>query len=151
VSAESGPGITALRVSRGCAFGDIDNDGSIDIVVNNLDGPPSLLRNNGAPRVNWLMIKCIGTKSNRSAIGARVKVIANGRSQIDEVQSGSSYYSHNDLRLHFGLGSAERAETIEVSWPSGLKEQVRDVEANQLIWLTEGKGIVKRERFRSAR
>jgi hypothetical protein len=151
LSAEAGAGITVLRVSRGCAFGDINNDGSIDIVVNNLDGPPSLLRNNGAPRVNWLMIKCVGTKSNRSGIGARVKVVAGGRSQIDEVQSGSSYYSHNDLRLHFGLGSAERADTIQVSWPSGLKEQVRDVDANQLIWLTEGKGIVKRERFRSAR
>ena len=92
-------------MSRGCAFGDLDNDGNLEIVVNNLDAPPSLLRNEGGNRNHSLIVKCIGTRSNRSAIGARVKVTVAGRDQIDEVMSGSSYYSQNDLRLHFGLGN----------------------------------------------
>ena len=148
VSAKAGPGITALQASRGCAFGDIDNDGDIDAVVNNIDGPPSLLRNDGGNRNNWLTVKCRGTRSNRSAIGARVKVVVGGRVQIDEVMSGSSYYSHNDLRLHFGLGQAGIADLVEVSWPSGLKESFPAVEADQLIHITETKGIVRSERFK---
>ena len=148
VSAKAGPGITAPQASRGCAFGDIDNDGDIDAVVNNIDGPPSLLRNDGGNRNNWLTVKCRGTRSNRSAIGARVKVVVGGRVQIDEVMSGSSYYSHNDLRLHFGLGQAGIADLVEVSWPSGLKESFPAVEADQLIHITETKGIVRSERFK---
>ena len=108
VSAKAGPAIRAENLGRGCAFGDFDNDGDVDIVVNNLDGPPTLLRNDGGNRNNWILIKCVGTRSNRSAIGTRVKVTARRARQIDEVMSGSSYYSQNDLRLHFGLGARRR-------------------------------------------
>jgi hypothetical protein len=151
VSSKAGAAVTAPRVSRGCAFGDFDNDGDIDVIVNNLDGPPSLFRNDGGNRNNWLMVKCIGTRSNRSAIGARVKVTAEGRSQIDEVMSGSSYYSQNDLRLHFGLGAARKADVIEIAWPSGLKESFRDEDANRLVTVQESKGIIKRESFKARR
>ncbi|MGH8248239.1 MAG: CRTAC1 family protein, partial [Gammaproteobacteria bacterium] len=144
VSAGSGPGITTPQVSRGCAFGDFDNDGDTDIVVNNLDGPPSLLRNDSGSGNNWLSVKCVGTRSNRSAIGARVRVVAGGHAQMDEVMSGSSYYSQNDLRLHFGLGASKKAERVEIRWPSGLKEELENVSANQWIVVQEGKGIVKK-------
>jgi len=142
VSARAGPAIGAENVGRGCAVGDVDNDGDLDILINNLDGPPTLLRNDGGNRNNWVLIKCVGTKSNRSAIGTRVKITANGRTQIDEVMSGSSYYSQNDLRLHFGLGRAARVESVDVAWPSGLKETYRDLEANHLFVIQETKGIV---------
>ena len=145
VSSVSGPGITSAHVGRGCAFGDLDNDGDLEVVVNNQDSVPSILRNDGGDRNSSLSIKCIGTRSNKSAIGARVKVVVEGRGQIDEVMSGSSYYSHNDLRLHFGLGTAEKADNVEVSWPSGLKETFENVKANQFIAIEESKGIVKRE------
>jgi hypothetical protein len=148
VSASAGPGITAANLGRGCAFGDLDNDGDIDIVVNNLDGPPSLLRNDGGNRNNWLLVKCVGTRSNRSAIGARVRVAAGELAQIGEVMSGSGYYSQNDLRLHFGLGTAKRVDAVEVAWPSGSKESFRDVQPNQLLVIREAEGIVRRERFR---
>ena len=151
VSAESGPGITAVNVGRGCAIGDLDNDGDVDILVNNLDGPPSLLRNDGGNRNNWLLIKCIGTRSNRSAIGARVKVAAGDRAQIAEVMSGSGYYSQNDLRLHFGLWTATRVDLVEVNWPSGAKETFRDLPPNHLLVLKEGSGIIRRETFPARR
>ena len=151
VSSSSGPGIVAPHVSRGCAFGDLDNDGYIDIVVNNLDAAPSLLRNDGGTRKNALTVKCVGTRSNRSAIGARVKVLTGKHTQIDEVMSGSSYYSQNDLRLHFGLGASAKADIVEVRWPSGLKESFKDVAANQLLVITETKGIVRREPFKPVR
>lgn len=143
VSTKAGAAITAVNLGRGCAFGDFDNDGDVDIVVNNLDGPPSLLRNEGGNRNHWIMIKCVGTRSNRSAIGTRVKITALGRTQIDEVMSGSSYYSQNDLRLHFGLNRAERVDTVDIMWPSGLKESFKNVPVNQLWVIEEGKGIVK--------
>jgi hypothetical protein len=145
VSAKSGA-VGDDNLGRGCAFGDFDNDGDVDIIINNLDGPPTLLRNDGGNRRNWLSIRCIGTRSNRSGIGARVKVMSGSRTQIDEVMSGSSYYSQNDLRLHFGLGSATMAELIEISWPSGAKEVLRDVAANQFLVIQESKGIVNRRR-----
>jgi enediyne biosynthesis protein E4 len=150
VSARAGPGIMAEHVGRGCAFGDLDNDGDIDIVVNNLDAAPSLLRNDGGNRNNWLLVKCIGTRSNRSAIGARVRVTAGGRTQIDEVMSGSSYYSQNDLRLHFGLGAAPGADKIEVLWPSGLNESFTDAPANHLIVIEEGKSVFQKKPLRRA-
>jgi hypothetical protein len=151
VSASAGPGIQAGAVSRGCAFGDLDNDGDIDIVINNLDAAPSILRNEGGNRNNWLLIKCIGTRSNRSAIGARVQVMTGDHAQVDEVSSGSSYYSQNDLRLHFGLGRAVRADRIEVRWPAGQRESAKAVEANQFIVIQEGSGIIRKERSRSKR
>ena len=147
ISRKAGPGITTPHVSRGCAFGDFDNDGNVDIVVNNLDGPPSLLRNESRNENNWLMVKCIGAESNRSAIGARVSVTTGQRVQIDEVMSGSSYYSQNDLRLHFGLGRAESADRVEVRWPSGESESFQAIEGNRLIYIREGEGIVREEEF----
>jgi enediyne biosynthesis protein E4 len=150
VSALAGPAVTAENLGRGCAFGDFDNDGDLDVLINNLDGPPTLLRNDGGNRNNSIMIKCIGTRSNRSAIGTRVKVTAGGRAQIDEVTSGSSYYSQNDFRLHFGLGSLSKADTIEFAWPSGVTETVRNVPANQLHVCHEGKGIVTSRKFRQS-
>jgi enediyne biosynthesis protein E4 len=147
VSAESGAAIRTEQLGRGCAFGDFDNDGDVDIVINNLDGPPTLLRNDGGNRLNRLVVKCVGTRSNRSAIGTRVMVTSGGRSQIREVMSGSSYYSQNDLRLHFGLGTAEQVDAIELRWPSGLKESLRAVAANQLVVIQEAKGIVSSRAF----
>jgi hypothetical protein len=148
VSSKSGPGIAAENIARGCAFGDFDNDGDVDVIVNNLDGPPSLLRNDGGNRNNWIMVKCIGTRSNRSAIGTRVKVTSGEHSQIDEVMSGSSYYSQNDFRLHFGLGRATHADSVELTWPSGVKESFRDLPANHLFILQETKGILESRKFR---
>ena len=148
VSAKTGPAIRAENLGRGCAFGDFDNDGDVDVIVNNLDGPPSLLRNDGGNRNNWIMIKCVGTRSNRSAIGTRVKVTSSGHSQIDEVTSGSSYYSQNDFRLHFGLGHASKADSVELIWPSGLKESFQNLPANRLFVLQETKGIIDTRKFR---
>jgi hypothetical protein len=143
VSVKAGDAIQAVNVGRGCAFGDFDNDGRLDVLINNLDGPPTLLRNECRNGNAWIRIKCVGTRSNRSAIGTRVKVTSGGRSQIDEVMSGSSYYSQNDLRLHFGLGSVARVDSVELTWPSGAKETVRDLPVNGLVVVEEGRGIVK--------
>jgi len=143
ISATAGSALRAENVARGCAFGDFDNDGKVDVLVNNLDGPPSLLRNQGGSRNNWIMIKCVGTRSNRSAIGARVSVRSGNQRQIDEVMSGSSYYSQNDLRLHFGLGKAAAAELVEINWPSGGKESFKNLAANHTYVIQEAKGIVE--------
>jgi hypothetical protein len=148
VSAKSGPGISSENISRGCAFGDFDNDGDVDVVINNLDGPPSLLRNDGGNKNNSIKIKCVGTRSNRSAIGARVKVTIGKHSQIDEVMSGSSYYSQNDFRLHFGLGRALKVDNVEIAWPSGGKETFKNLLANRLFTIQETKGIVEAREFR---
>jgi hypothetical protein len=147
ISTAAGRAVTSPRIGRGCAFGDFDNDGDIDILINNLDGPPSLLRNDVQTSNHWLMIKCVGARSNRSAIGARVKVTAGQRTQISEVMSGSGYYSHNDLRLHFGLGPESKAGLVEVSWPSGARDVLRNVPTNRLIVVREGSGIIKHEAF----
>jgi hypothetical protein len=147
ISSGAGPEIAAPNLGRGCAFGDFDNDGRIDVVINNLDGPPSLLRNDFAGKNNWVVIKCLGTRSNRSAVGTRVKLTANGRSQIDEVMSGSSYYSQNDLRLHFGLGNAATIDKLEIAWPSGLKDAFQNLAVNQFYIIEENKGI-KTRKFR---
>jgi hypothetical protein len=137
VSARCGAGITDRHSSRGCAFGDFDNDGKVDVAVMNMGEPPSLLRNQTGNSNRWLKLKLIGTKSNRSAIGARAFVTAGGRRQRQEVLSQSSFYSQSDLRLHFGLGSAAAAD-VEILWPSGLKEFYRDVKSNQILPLREG-------------
>ena len=147
VSASAGPAIRAENVGRGCAFGDFDNDGNVDVLVNNLDGPPTLLRNQGDSSNGAILIKCVGTRSNRSGIGTRVTVTCGGHRQIAEVMSGSSYYSQHDLRLHFGLGTAPRAETVELAWSSGLKETLHDLSANHLYVVQEAKGIVSRRRL----
>ncbi|HEX4949096.1 MAG TPA: CRTAC1 family protein [Blastocatellia bacterium] len=138
VSAHSGAGVTTPHSSRGAAFGDFDNDGDVDWLVMNMNEPPSLLRNEYAGQNNWLKVKLIGTKSNRTALGARVVVTANGQQQTQAVLSQSSYYSHNDLRLHFGLGTNNKAERVMLYWPSGQVETLSDVKANQVIVRKEG-------------
>jgi hypothetical protein len=138
---EAGPGIGAKHSSRGCAFGDFDNDGDVDILIVNLNEPPSLLRNDLRGNHHWLKVKLIGTKSNRSAIGARVVARFDRKIQAQEVLSQSSFYSSNDPRLHFGLGSAISA-ALEIQWPSGTKESYSSVACDQLVTIREGTGIV---------
>jgi hypothetical protein len=137
VSDRCGAAIMDPHSSRGCAFGDFDNDGRVDVAIMNMGEPPSLLHNETSNSNRWLKLKLIGTKSNRSAIGARAFVTAAGHRQRQEVLSQSSFYSQSDLRLHFGLGSADSAD-IEIHWPSGLKEVYRDVRSNQILSLKEG-------------
>ncbi|HEX4210480.1 MAG TPA: CRTAC1 family protein, partial [Candidatus Binataceae bacterium] len=143
---QAGPGIAAQHASRGCAFGDFDNDGDIDILVLNLNEPPSLLRNDVTGNHHWLKVKLIGVKCNRSAIGARVTAHYGGKKQAQEVLSQASFYSANDLRLHFGLGAATRAD-LEIRWPNGTIERVTGLEANQLVTVHEGSGVTKKEAF----
>jgi hypothetical protein len=138
---EAGPGVAAAHCSRGCAFGDFDNDGDIDILIVNLSEPPSLLRNDVGGSNNWLKVKLVGTKSNRSAIGARVLAHYGGRVQAQSVLSQSSFYSANDPRLHFGLG-AERSADLEVFWPSGLHETLKGVKAGQILFVKEGDSVL---------
>jgi hypothetical protein len=143
---EAGSGIAAPHASRGCAFGDFDNDGDIDVVVINMNEPPSLLRNDVTGGGHWLKVKLVGVKSNRSAIGARVTARYGGKVQAQEVLSQASFYSANDPRLHFGLGEASSADLV-IRWPCGLTESLTKVGANQLITVREGSGIVKTDRF----
>jgi len=143
----------ALHSSRGCAFGDFDNDGDLDVLIVNLNEPPSLLRNDCSGAGRWLKLKLEGTVSNRSAIGARalVRYAAGAKTvtQVQEVQAQSSFYSVNDPRLHFGLGAAASA-TVSVRWPNGRVEEVGACAAGQLVTIREGAGVVKREVFRTA-
>jgi hypothetical protein len=139
--ANAGPGVSALHSSRGCAFGDFDNDGDIDILILNVNEPPSLLRNDLTGAHHWLKVKLIGTKSNRSGIGARVLVHYAGHVQAQEVLSQSSYYSCNDSRLHFGTGQATVAD-LTIHWPSGIVEKYTNIECDRLITIRESQGIV---------
>jgi hypothetical protein len=127
---------TPAHSSRGCAFGDFDNDGDIDILVMNMNEPPSLLRNDVSGRQHWLKVKLIGVKSNRSAIGARVTLRYGARQQVQEVLSQSSFYSASDRRLHFGLGAADSAD-IEIRWPGGGRQKLSAVAADQLVTIRE--------------
>jgi hypothetical protein len=138
VGAQSGPGASARHSSRGIAFGDYDNDGDLDVLVMNMNERPSLLRNDYDGGNRWLQLQLVGTASNRAAIGATVIVIAGGRRQARAALSQSSYYSHDDLRLHFGLGSARAAERVEVRWPSGAVEVFSDVASGRVVTLREG-------------
>jgi hypothetical protein len=153
VSEIAGPGISTPSAARGCAFGDFDNDGDIDAVVNTVNGLPQLLRCDSSSGNNWIKIKAVGVKSNRSGIGARVTcvTIASGESkphrQIDEVRSGGGYLSQSDLRVHFGLGKAEKVDLLEIRWPSGQVDSMKDVAVNQMVFVREGQGIVRTEKF----
>ncbi len=153
VSFQSGSGISTPAPARGCAFGDFDNDGNIDVVVNAVNDYPQLLRCTSKLRNNWIKVRTIGTKSNRSGIGARLICTTHPpgemkpHQQIDEVRSGGSYISQNDLRIHFGLGKADKIDTLEIRWPSGQIDTLKDVKANQLIYVKEGAGIVRTMQF----
>jgi hypothetical protein len=137
ISGAAGPGITEPHSSRGAAFGDIDNDGRIEIVVNNQNEPPSLLKQSRTHDNHWVLLKLIGAKSNRSAISAKVAITAGGMTQIDEVRSGGSYLSQNDFRLHFGLGKAARIDQVRIEWPSGVKQELRNVDPDRVVTITE--------------
>ncbi len=140
------PGVAAAHTSRGCAFGDFANDGDVDILVMNMNEPPSLLRNDVSGTGHWLKVLLIGVKSNRSAIGGRVIARYGGRTQTQEVCAQSSFYSANDRRLHFGLGTAASAD-LTIRWPNGVEEKVPNVEADQLVVIREGSGILRRQKL----
>jgi hypothetical protein len=137
VTMTSGPGASERHSSRGAAFGDFDNDGDVDVLVLNMNEPPSLLRNGYSGGHAWVEVALEGTKSNRSAIGATVMVTAGGRTQARAVLSQSSYYSHDDLRQHFGLGSARQIDRIEVRWPSGTVQTLANLPARQVVRVKE--------------
>lgn len=147
-SDQAGSAVKERHVARGLAVGDLFNDGNMDVVVSDLDGRPMILRNHGIPGRHWVSFELAGTKSNRLALNAKVKVVAGGMTQTDEIHSGGSYLSQNDLRLHFGLGSAEKITSVEIRWPSGSIEKFADLAADQFYSVLEGKGIVPPDQIR---
>jgi len=138
-----GGGLLVAKSSRGAAFGDFDNDGTIDVLVINLDDRPTLLHNQTVTGNRWVTLKLVGTKSNRDAIGARAIARVGGRTETAELRSGGSYLSHNDMRLHFGLGDAGQIDSLDVRWPSGAVQMFEHVKADTFWRITEGKGIEK--------
>ena len=147
ISARGGPGLVSPRCSRGAAFGDIFRTGQIDVVINNLNDFPTLLRNQSPSPNSWLLVRLVGTRANRAAIGSRVIVEAEGRRQIQEVRSGGSFCSQSDFRLHFGLGRAREATRVTIKWLGDRQEILEHVPANRLVVIQEGKGIVGQEKF----
>ncbi|MGB7495355.1 MAG: CRTAC1 family protein [Candidatus Acidiferrum sp.] len=153
ISFKAGPGISDPSPSRGCAFGDFDNDGDIDFVVNSANDLPQLVRCDSTLENNWIKVRPIGTKSNRSGIGTRLRCVvqmpggSKPHQQIDEVRSGGGYLSQSDLRVHFGIGKAQKIDLLELRWPSGLVETLKDLQPNQLIYVKEGEGIVRNVSF----
>jgi hypothetical protein len=139
--------LTENRASRGVAFGDLDNDGDVDLLIADLDGPPQLLRNDGGNANNSILIKTIGVKSNRSGIGAKVTVVSGDLTQIDEVRSGDSYISQSDLRLHFGLEKRTKIDSIQVRWPSGAVDKISGVGVNRIVVIKEGQGKVDEKEY----
>ena len=152
VTREAGGGFTVPHAGRGAAFADFDNDGNVDIVVGNNGDPPLLLHNSGAAGNHFVNFRLIGKKSNRDALGARLRLHAGGLSQIREIAAGGSYLSQSDLRAHFGLGHATKADTLEIQWPSGLRQTFRDIAADAFYVVEEGKDQLGVQKFtRSAR
>jgi hypothetical protein len=143
---EAGPGISDVHSSRGCAFGDFDNDGDIDVLVWNMNELPSLLRNDLSGNGHWLKVQLIGVRSNRSAIGARVTARYGNKQQVQELTAQSSFYSVNDRRLHFGLGT-ETIAHLSIRWPNSATEEIRNVGANQLVVIRESAGIIRQQKF----
>ena len=147
-SAQAGPALSGVQASRGLAIGDLFNDGQIDAVINNIDGVPMVLRNHGAPGNHWISFELAGTKSNRLAIGAHLKLSAGSMTQTSEIYSGASYLSQNDLRVHFGLGKATKIDSLEIRWPSGQIDTIKDLAADRFYSVLEGQGIVPDEKIR---
>jgi hypothetical protein len=145
VTRQAGPGFEIENVSRTLAAADVDKDGDLDLLVTNNAGVADLLRNGGVQGSSSLLVKLAGTQSNRSAIGARLRLTAGGRTQVREVRSGSSYLGQHDLRVHIGLGRATTIERMEIRWPNGQMETVTGLAANQYVTITEGKGVTARE------
>jgi hypothetical protein len=136
-----------VHTSRGCAFGDFDNDGDVDVLIWNMNEPPSLLRNDVSGNGHWLKVLLVGVTSNRSAIGARVAARYGGRTQAQDVTAQASFYSVNDRRLHFGLGPATAAD-LTIRWPNGATEKIANVRADQLVVIREGAGILRTQTFK---
>jgi hypothetical protein len=142
VTERLGPPATSPKAARGAAFGDYDDDGDVDVVIDNVNDAPDLYRVDSDPANHWLTVKLVGTRSNRSAIGARVRCTAGGATQTQEVRGGGSYISQNDLRVHFGLGPVARVDRLEVRWPNGLTEQWSELAADRILTLKEGSGTM---------
>jgi hypothetical protein len=147
---QAGPALQQKRVSRGLAVGDLFNDGNMDVVVGDLDGGPMVLKNHGVPGRHWVSFELAGVKSNRLALNARIKIVAGGMTQTDEIHSGGSYLSQNDLRVHFGLGSATKIDSVEIHWPSGKVESLANLAADHFYSVLEGQGVVAAERIHPA-
>ena len=147
-SPQAGTAIPELRVSRGAAFGDLDNDGNIDVVVEDLDGPPMILKNEGDKSNHWITLELGAKQGNPLAIGARIKVTTGKIVQTEEIRSGTSYLSQNDLRVHFGLGKTTKVDLIEIRWNSGKVETIKDVPADKFYAILEGDGLVPFEKIR---
>lgn len=137
VSKESGAAFREMHSSRGAAFGDLDNDGTIEIAVNNQNEPPSLIKQAAEPPGHWVLLKLAGSRSNRSAIGARVKLMTSNHAQSGEVRSGGSYLSQNDLRLHFGLGAATKIDRIDIAWPGGTHQVLLNQNCDRVLTIRE--------------
>ena len=147
-SDQAGPALEEKRVSRGLAVGDLFNDGNMDVVTVDLDGGPMVLRNRGIAGNHWVSFELAGVKSNRLALNARIKIVAGGVTQTDEVHSGGSYLSQNDLRVHFGLGAATKIDSAEIRWPSGKVDTLTNLAADHFYSVLEGEGMVPAERIR---
>jgi hypothetical protein len=138
VTAEAGPGFTTPHLGRGAAFADFRNRGMLDIVVGNNGDPPLLLHNVSGSANHFINLRLVGVKSNRDAMGARIKLTAGGAAQVREIAAGGSYLSQSDLRAHFGLGANSRVDSVEITWPSGLKQSFRDLQADRFYVIEEG-------------
>jgi hypothetical protein len=152
-SKQAGPAIQENRVLRGLAAGDLFNDGNIDLVVEDLDGAPLILRNHGLPGNHWINFELQGTKSNRLALNAKVRIVAGKLIQTDEVRSGGSYLSQHDLRIHFGLGTATKVDFVEIHWPSGAVDKIpgSELPVDHFYYVLEGKGLVSGDQVRPKR
>jgi len=148
VAASSGPGFGLERVGRALAAADIDNDGDLDLLAVNNNGPADLLRNGGTPGSNAVLVRLVGTASNRGAVGARLRATVGTATQLREVKAGSSYLAQNDLRVHFGLGTTKQIDRLEIRWPNGKAPEIlTSVAAGQIVTVTEGKGVTARVPF----